>query len=83
MILIRSLSNFGFFLQALRVTEVGSISETAIWPVFILIHIVSVLKVVRGLATKRYEFSKYNIFKRNKHVCVAQHLYISDILEFF
>ena len=39
--------------------------------------------MVRGLATKRYEFSKYHIFKRNKHLCVAQHLYISDILEFF
>ena len=41
------------------------------------------VKVVRGLATKRYEFSKYHIFKRIKHVCVEQHLYVSDILEFF
>ena len=34
------------------------------------------LKVVRGLATKRYDFSNYHIFKRIKHVCVEQHLYI-------
>ena len=40
------------------------------------------LKVVRGLATKRYEFSKYHISKQNKHVCVEQHLYILDMLEF-
>ena len=39
-------------------------------------------KVVRGLATKRYEFSKYHISKQNKHVCVEQHLYILDMLEF-
>ena len=46
-------------------------------------HGKSGLKVVRGLATKDYEFSKYKILKHNKYVCVEQHLYILDMLGFF
>ena len=34
----------GSFRQVLRVTDKDSISETAIWPIFILINIVTALK---------------------------------------
>ena len=34
----------GCFRQVLRVNEEDSISETAVWPIFILINIVTALK---------------------------------------
>ena len=41
-----------------------------------------IFKVVRGLATKRYEFSKFLISKQNKHVCIEEHLSFLNMLEF-
>ena len=45
--------------------------------VLFMVRLNSVVKVVRGLATKRYEFSKYLISKQNKHVCIEELFFLS------